>query len=119
MFLSKPWTIGRRLSLHRMKKTTHEWQQLSETIGMVLGSSLLFCFDLMAGVAPPSGGGGGGAASAVGSAALHGAQRGAAIAQKGVVSLTIYVQRPMIASFKDLLCFESKHKHTHVQSCAC
>ncbi|CAK9067089.1 unnamed protein product [Durusdinium trenchii] len=51
----------------------------------------------MAGVAPPSGGGGGGAASAVGSAALHGAQRGAAIAQKGVVSLTIYVQRNPLA----------------------
>ena len=42
------------------------------------------------GVAPPSGGGVG---AAVGSAALHGAQRGAAIAQKGVVNLTIYVQR--------------------------
>ena len=40
------------------------------------------------GVAPPSG-----AAAAVGNAALHGAQRGAAIAQKGVVNLTIYVQR--------------------------
>eukprot|EP00435_Cladocopium_sp_Y103_P052938 s27_g16.t2 len=48
------------------------------------------------GVAPPSGGG---AAAAVGNAALHGAQRGAAIAQKGVVNLTIYVQRnPTIVS---------------------
>lgn len=46
------------------------------------------------GVAPPSG-----AAAAVGNAALHGAQRGAAIAQKGVVNLTIYVQRnPTIVS---------------------
>lgn len=44
------------------------------------------------GVAPPAAGGGG-AAAAVGNAALHGAQRGAAIAQKGVVNLTIYVQR--------------------------
>lgn len=43
-------------------------------------------------VAPPAGGGGG-AAAAVGSAALHAGQRGAAIAQKGVVNLTIYVQR--------------------------
>mmetsp|Transcript_99903 Transcript_99903/g.122221 ORF Transcript_99903/g.122221 Transcript_99903/m.122221 type:complete len:202 (+) Transcript_99903:32-637(+) len=42
------------------------------------------------GVAPPAGGG---TAAAVGNAALHGAQRGAAIAQKGVVNLTIYVQR--------------------------
>jgi len=49
-------------------------------------------------VAPPAGGGGG-AAAAVGSAALHAGQRGAAIAQKGVVNLTIYVQRnPMAVS---------------------
>eukprot|EP00434_Breviolum_minutum_P014187 symbB.v1.2.012508.t1/scaffold866.1/size156716/3 len=41
--------------------------------------------------------GGGGAAAAVGSAALHAGQRGAAIAQKGVVNLTIYVQRNPIA----------------------
>ena len=45
----------------------------------------------MSGVAPPSGAGG--TAASVGSAALHGAQRGAAMAQKGVVNLTIYVQR--------------------------
>ena len=70
------------------------------------------------GVAPPSGGaGGGGAAAAVGNAALHGAQRGAAIAQKGVVNLTIYVQRRWLDSYHLVMtdiAVENHHLYTFI-----